>query len=639
MPRPYAIDAEGQRFGAELGWDGEQLSVVLDAPNARYPILLDPAFETFVWEQANETAPAPAQRRGFGVANDGQGRPLIYGGDGVGTNDPTSTLYYDSTVGSDGEWVELTGASQPGQRGFFAMATPAVGNPTLFGGIDTVALSDTWELQGSTWVQVATTGPSARSNTAMAAAGGAQLVLMGGAAPTFPAADTWEWNGSSWSAVCGTSSPPTAACAITARRDHGMAWDGSGVIVYGGGDLSGSALGDTWRYDPSAKTWSMICDTASCGPGPRKNFALAYDVARKKIVLHGGQETGAPFESTWEYDPSTQTWAQTASSSVAKRSHGMAYDDSSGRMVLHGGTTSASNYSDDTWLYHARGGDCGSAADCNTGFCVDGKCCETACDQACETCSGNDFGLCASVVGQDDPGTCSGNMTCDGSGACKKALGQTCSSGAECVGARCVDGRCCENDCTTACRSCANAAGTCTTVVASQDDDNCSGTQTCSASGACLRDLGQTCSNAAQCAEGTCVDGRCCEDACTTPCRSCANSAGTCTTVVSSADDDNCSGNDTCDGSGACVPKLANGGSCGAAHECTSGHCVDGVCCDTACDDACTGCSTAVKGSGADGVSDVPGQVPAIPQPSPTRSAPRSVLGAIPCPRDRSSRE
>jgi MYXO-CTERM domain-containing protein len=32
-----------------------------------------------------------------------------------------------------------------------------------------------------------------------------------------------------------------------------------------------------------------------------------------------------------------------------------------------------------------------------------------------------------------------------------------------------------------------------------------------------------------------------------------------------------------------------------------SGHCVDGVCCDTACDGVCVACSAAAKGDGADG--------------------------------------
>lgn len=46
----------------------------------------------------------------------------------------------------------------------------------------------------------------------------------------------------------------------------------------------------------------------------------------------------------------------------------------------------------------------------------------------------------------------------------------------------------------------------------------------------------------------------------------------------------------------------ANGASCGGVEACASGHCVDGVCCDTPCQGPCLACTLAKKGSGPDGV-------------------------------------
>jgi len=53
----------------------------------------------------------------------------------------------------------------------------------------------------------------------------------------------------------------------------------------------------------------------------------------------------------------------------------------------------------------------------------------------------------------------------------------------------------------------------------------------------------------------------------------------------------------TCNGAGACgkappPTSKANGELCGAAGECMSGFCTDGVCCNSACNAPCQSCST-----------------------------------------------
>ncbi|MBL8714481.1 MAG: hypothetical protein JNL79_00685 [Myxococcales bacterium] len=49
------------------------------------------------------------------------------------------------------------------------------------------------------------------------------------------------------------------------------------------------------------------------------------------------------------------------------------------------------------------------------------------------------------------------------------------------------------------------------------------------------------------------------------------------------------------------VSAATNGVACAVDAECSSSHCVDGVCCDTACTGLCFACTKARKGSGADG--------------------------------------
>jgi hypothetical protein len=247
-----------------------------------------------------------------------------------------------------------------------------------------------------------------------------------------------------------------------------------------------------------------------------------------------------------------------------------------------------------------KGQACNGPGDCASGFCVDGTCCESACTDTCKTCA-NATGTCTNVgAGLPDPSAtvpCTSGHVCDGLGVCKKDRGQPCAQGSDCALGFCVDNTCCENACTDTCKSCGNPTGTCSYIPAGQQDSfpvsACSGTYACDGSGNCLRDKGQSCSLDSQCALGHCVDSTCCADACTTPCKSCANAFGTCTTDIAKYTQDapGCTGSNTCDGAGHCLK--ANGQGCTGGADCSSGFCVDGVCCDAACDTACKSCNVA----------------------------------------------
>ncbi|MFO0565228.1 MAG: hypothetical protein U0263_06175 [Polyangiaceae bacterium] len=189
----------------------------------------------------------------------------------------------------------------------------------------------------------------------------------------------------------------------------------------------------------------------------------------------------------------------------------------------------------------------------------------------------------------EDPSGCSGASQCDSASVCKLKNGQSCNGAGQCASGNCVDGTCCISTCTTPCRTCANASGTCTSLVTAQDDDTCSGTNTCSSAGTCGKKNGQSCGLGSECASGHCVDGTCCGDACTTPCRSCANASGACTSVIANQDDNACNGVNTCDSLGDCKKKTGQG--CSAATECASGHCSDSFCCSSACSEGCDVCS------------------------------------------------
>ena len=84
----------------------------------------------------------------------------------------------------------------------------------------------------------------------------------------------------------------------------------------------------------------------------------------------------------------------------------------------------------------ANGRQCVVSADCDSGFCVDGVCCNSSCTGACNACSatvkGNGVdGVCGPIELGDDPASeCSGTYQCGGSGACQ-SCGDGIKDGAE----------------------------------------------------------------------------------------------------------------------------------------------------------------------------------------------------------------
>ncbi len=124
---------------------------------------------------------------------------------------------------------------------------------------------------------------------------------------------------------------------------------------------------------------------------------------------------------------------------------------------------------------------------------------------------------------------------------------------------------------------------------------------------------GASCATALDCASGNCVDGVCCNEACTASCKACdlATSKGTCSDVsgapqgtrscapylactagvcrAACATSADCVSTHYC--AGTCQPKKANGGACAAGGECTSGSCADSVCCNEPCAGQCASCN------------------------------------------------
>ncbi|GAC1546568.1 MAG: hypothetical protein NVS3B10_10540 [Polyangiales bacterium] len=197
-----------------------------------------------------------------------------------------------------------------------------------------------------------------------------------------------------------------------------------------------------------------------------------------------------------------------------------------------------------------------------------------------------------------------GNYCAAGSCVAQKPNGAACSAKNQCTSGFCVDGVCCNAGCTEQCGACnlPGLAGACSPVTGppvggraacATDGSGCGGACGGTALGACTYPT--TSCRVATCASGVETLGASCDGAgrCpTTKVKSCSpgtcNAAGTaCATTC--ATDSECAPGFWCQ-AGACVAKAPAGVSCGDQRECTTGNCVDFVCCNSACSGACEAC-------------------------------------------------
>jgi hypothetical protein len=289
----HAVDAGGTRRDAALAWSDGALELNLDTRGLQFPILLDPPLETVEWDLVMPSNWPPTRRfESAGMAFDSaRGKTVLFGG------------------------------------------TPSPD----FG---TMGLDDTWEWDGTSWIQrMPATSPGARSSHAMAydSARG-KTVLFGGSQDVgcfSPLADTWEWDGTNWSQRTPATSPP-------AQCGHTMAYDSARgkTVLIGKTIMLGSMVGNTWEWDGTNWTESDLITVPDAGTPPLLDAGAslpdagtlptisplgswaAFDSARSKTVLVTNGET-------WEWDG--MSWTQKVSNGP---SGVVAYDSARGRTVL-----------------------------------------------------------------------------------------------------------------------------------------------------------------------------------------------------------------------------------------------------------------------------------------------------------------
>jgi len=179
----------------------------------------------------------------------------------------------------------------------------------------------TWEWDGTGWALRAAETPRGVAMT-FDAARGVTLLLEGP-----PLRDTWEWDGSAWTRRSPAHRPP--GIEVSAR------------LAYDGGRRRVVLVGSTYLPQPRTVTFEWdgsdwIDRAPAVSPPPRAGFGLAFDAARSRTVLFGGNS--APFADTWEWDGTAWTEVRPVLSPPAGAAV-LAYDPTSRVVLAVAGTT------------------------------------------------------------------------------------------------------------------------------------------------------------------------------------------------------------------------------------------------------------------------------------------------------------
>jgi len=242
----------------------------------------------------------------------------------------------------DGSKWEIVNIGGLPERNYVAYAVDeSRGIGVLFGGRAVVdrRLGDTWEFDGTNWIEVLPgSDPNRPPHRYVSALGydgsNEQMILFGGYHLAFDGSqvyldDTWARKDGSWTEL----NPPVSP---NRRYAHAMAWDDyrQELVLFGGRDRTAGAdifCNDTWVWKNGQ--WEQRFPAVY--PSLRGFCKMSYDRAKKVIVLTGGYAPAGYLSDTWEWNG--ENWNKVADGDFPfpLYDHGMAFDAVNQKIVLY----------------------------------------------------------------------------------------------------------------------------------------------------------------------------------------------------------------------------------------------------------------------------------------------------------------
>ncbi|MEA2328648.1 MAG: large repetitive protein [Thermoanaerobaculia bacterium] len=264
---------------------------------------------------------------------------------------PSGVLVPSTYTYADKAWVGVGDAAYPVPRSLFTFVSDPVQKVIyLFGGVnDSSNFLDFWTYQNGTFRTLTSNQPTDctspigaydtdRSKLVVLCAGGA----------------TWEYDGATWTQFDANKTAPPG------HRFGSIAYDQSlkKTVYFGGFDVNGLYLNQTWTYDGTV--WTQV----KKNPAPSRSLtSMWYDPILKKTVIYGGlgrltsNDRLTRFSDMWTFDGIG--WTQLKPDVTPGMRYGaeIAVDPKTGHAILFGGIRvdiDANNnqvqvYANDTW--------------------------------------------------------------------------------------------------------------------------------------------------------------------------------------------------------------------------------------------------------------------------------------------------
>jgi hypothetical protein len=124
-------------------------------------------------------------------------------------------------------------------------------------------------------------------------------------------------------------------------------------MVLFGGVRASNYVTDTWKLTNTANqlTWTQVLVSGTPPPG-RGSQAVAFDSARRKLVVHGGANGATPDSTTWTFDVASSTWATVTTSGPSRSGAAMAFDSNRNVTLLFGGRSASTGANNDLWEFN-----------------------------------------------------------------------------------------------------------------------------------------------------------------------------------------------------------------------------------------------------------------------------------------------